>query len=122
MLVGKIESRERPVATMPNAGPKTGESHPEIRDAVRKLCARLLERAGPRAGLIRRSSSTLLASEASWHAADTSLQTHGSFGFAEEYDIERKFRETRLYQVASISTNLILSHVGTHVLGLPKSF
>jgi acyl-CoA dehydrogenase len=64
----------------------------------------------------------LLASEASWHAADTCLQTHGGFGFAEEYDIERKFRETRLYQVAPISTNLILSHVGTHVLGLPKSF
>ncbi len=64
----------------------------------------------------------LLASEASWFAADTCLQIHGGFGFAEEYDIERKFRETRLYQVAPISTNLILSHVATHVLGLPKSF
>jgi acyl-CoA dehydrogenase len=64
----------------------------------------------------------LLASEASWFAADTCLQTHGGFGVAEEYDIERKFRETRLYQVAPISTNLILSHVGTHVLGMPKSF
>ncbi|MBP7651374.1 MAG: acyl-CoA/acyl-ACP dehydrogenase [Phenylobacterium sp.] len=64
----------------------------------------------------------LVASEASWFAADTCLQTHGGFGFAEEYDIERKFRETRLYQVAPISTNLILSHVGTHVLGMPKSF
>ncbi len=64
----------------------------------------------------------MLASEASWAAADTCLQTHGGFGFAEEYDIERKFRETRLYQVAPISTNLILSHVGTHVLGMPKSF
>ncbi|WBX86109.1 acyl-CoA dehydrogenase family protein [Sphingosinicella microcystinivorans] len=64
----------------------------------------------------------LLASEASWHAADMCLQTHGGFGFAEEYDIERKFRETRLYQVAPISTNLILSHVATHALGLPKSF
>jgi alkylation response protein AidB-like acyl-CoA dehydrogenase len=64
----------------------------------------------------------LLASEASWAAADTCLQTHGGFGFAEEFDIERKFRETRLYQVAPISTNLILSHVATHVLGLPKSF
>ena len=64
----------------------------------------------------------LLASEASWRAADVCLQTHGGFGFAEEYDIERKFRETRLYQVAPISTNLILSHVATHVLGLPKSF
>jgi alkylation response protein AidB-like acyl-CoA dehydrogenase len=64
----------------------------------------------------------MLASEASWKAADVCVQTHGGFGFAEEYDIERKFRETRLYQVAPISTNLILSHVATHVLGLPKSF
>jgi alkylation response protein AidB-like acyl-CoA dehydrogenase len=64
----------------------------------------------------------LSASEASWFAADVALQTHGGFGFAEEYDIERKFRETRLYQVAPISTNLILSHVATHVLDLPKSF
>ena len=64
----------------------------------------------------------LVASEASWFAADTAIQTHGGFGFAEEYDIERKFRETRLYQVAPISTNPILSHVGTHVLGMPKSF
>jgi len=64
----------------------------------------------------------LLASEASWFAADMCVQTHGGFGFAEEFDIERKFREARLYQVAPISTNLILSHVATHVLGLPKSF
>ncbi|WP_295636915.1 acyl-CoA dehydrogenase family protein [Novosphingobium sp.] len=64
----------------------------------------------------------MLASEASWQAADMCVQTHGGFGFAEEYDIERKFRETRLYQVAPISTNLILSHVATHALGLPKSF
>ena len=64
----------------------------------------------------------LLASEASWYAADNCLQIHGGFGFAEEYDIERKFRETRLYQIAPISTNLILSHVATHVLKLPKSF
>ena len=64
----------------------------------------------------------MAASEASWYAADMCVQTHGGFGFAEEYDVERKFRETRLYQVAPISTNLILSHVATHVLGLPKSF
>jgi acyl-CoA dehydrogenase len=64
----------------------------------------------------------MLASEASWYAADMCIQTHGGFGFAEEYDVERKFRETRLYQVAPISTNLILSHVATHALGLPKSF
>ncbi len=64
----------------------------------------------------------LLASEASWFAADMCLQTHGGFGYAEDYDIERKFRETRLYQTAPISTNLILSHVATHVLGLPRSY
>lgn len=64
----------------------------------------------------------MLASEASWYAGDQCLQVHGGFGFAEEYDIERKFRETRLYQTAPISTNLILSHVATHELKLPKSF
>lgn len=64
----------------------------------------------------------MLAAAASWEAANACLQTHGGFGFAEEYDIERKFRETRLYQVAPISTNLILSYVAEHVLGLPRSF
>jgi len=64
----------------------------------------------------------LLASEAAWHAADTCLQTFGGFGFAEEYDVERKFRETRLYQIAPVSTNLILSYIAEHVLGLPRSF
>jgi acyl-CoA dehydrogenase len=64
----------------------------------------------------------LLAADASAAAADMCLQTHGGYGFAEEYDVERKFRETRLYQVAPISTNLILSYVATHVLGMPKSF
>jgi alkylation response protein AidB-like acyl-CoA dehydrogenase len=64
----------------------------------------------------------MLAAEASAAAADVCIQTHGGYGFAEEYDIERKFRETRLYLVAPVSTNLILSYVGTHVLGMPKSF
>ena len=64
----------------------------------------------------------LLAADASWEAANACLQTHGGFGFAAEYDIERKFRETRLYQVAPISTNLILSYIGEHVLGMPRSF
>ena len=64
----------------------------------------------------------LLAADASWEAANACLQTHGGFGFAAEYDVERKFRETRLYQVAPISTNLILSYVGEHVLGMPRSF
>jgi acyl-CoA dehydrogenase len=64
----------------------------------------------------------LIASEASWQAADMCIQTHGGFGFAEEYDIERKFREARLYQVAPISTNLILAYLAEHVLGLPRSY
>jgi acyl-CoA dehydrogenase len=66
--------------------------------------------------------SKLLAADASWEAANMAIQTHGGFGFASEYDIERKFRETRLYQVAPISTNLILSYVAEHVLGLPRSY
>ncbi len=64
----------------------------------------------------------MLSADASWEAANVALQTHGGFGFAEEYDVERKFRETRLYQVAPISTNLILSYIGEHVLGLPRSY
>jgi len=64
----------------------------------------------------------LLAADASWAAADVCVQTHGGFGFAEDFDIERKFRETRLYQVAPISTNLILSYLAEHVLGLPRSY
>jgi acyl-CoA dehydrogenase len=64
----------------------------------------------------------LLAADASWEAANACLQTHGGFGFAAEYDVERKFRETRLYQVAPISTNLILSYIGEHVLRMPRSF
>jgi alkylation response protein AidB-like acyl-CoA dehydrogenase len=64
----------------------------------------------------------MLAAEASWAAGEACIQTHGGFGFAEEYDIERKFRETRLYQVAPISTNLILSFVAEHVLGMPRSY
>ena len=64
----------------------------------------------------------MLAAEASWAAAEACVQTHGGFGFAEEYDIERKFRETRLYQVAPVSTNLILAHLAEHVLGMPRSY
>ena len=66
--------------------------------------------------------SKLLAADASWEAANVCLQTHGGFGFAAEYDVERKFRETRLYQVAPVSTNMILSFVGEHVLGMPRSY
>jgi acyl-CoA dehydrogenase len=72
---------------------------------------------GPEANMAKH-----LAAEASWEAANVALQTHGGYGFTEEYDIERKFRETRLYLVAPLSTNLILSYVAEHVLGLPRSY
>ena len=64
----------------------------------------------------------LLASEASWQAANAAMDTHGGFGFASEYSIERKFRETRLYKIAPISNNLVLSYVAQHVLGMPRSY
>ena len=75
------------------------------------------EPCGPEANMAK-----MLAADASFEAANVCIQTHGGFGFAEDYDIERKFRETRLYQVAPISTNLILSHLAEHVLGLPRSY
>jgi len=68
------------------------------------------------------NSAKLLASEASWAAAEAAMQTFGGFAFARDYGIERKWRETRLYQTAPISTNLILSHIAQHVLDLPRSF
>ncbi len=64
----------------------------------------------------------LLASEASWEAANACLDAHGGFGFAQEYDVERKFRETRLYKIAPVNNNLVLAYVGQHVLGLPRSY
>lgn len=84
-------------------------------DAARRFDAH--EPCGAQANMAK-----LLAADASWEAANACLQFHGGFGFASEYDVERKFRETRLYQVAPISTNLILSYIAEHVLGLPRSF
>jgi len=92
----------------------------EAADLMAKKAAALFD-AGQPCGA-EANMAKLLASEASWQAADMCVQTHGGFGFAEEFDIERKFRETRLYQVAPISTNLILSYIAEHVLGLPRSF
>ncbi len=86
-----------------------------VQDAVRRFEAE--ENCGEQANMAK-----LLAAEASWEAAEACVQTFGGFAFAEEYDIERKFRETRLYQVAPISTNLILSYLSEHVLGLPRSY
>ena len=89
-------------------------------DLMRYEAARLFD-AGRPAGA-EANLAKLLAADASWEAANMCLQTFGGFGFAADYDVERKFRETRLYQVAPISTNLILSYIGEHVLGMPRSF
>jgi acyl-CoA dehydrogenase len=89
-------------------------------DLMRFEAARLFD-AGQPAGA-EANMAKLLAADASWEAANACLQTFGGFGFAAEYDVERKFRETRLYQIAPISTNLILSYIGEHVLGMPRSF
>ena len=89
-------------------------------DLMRFEAARLFD-AGQSCGA-EANMAKLLAADASWQAANACLQTHGGYGFAAEYDVERKFRETRLYQVAPISTNLILSYLGEHVLGMPRSF
>jgi acyl-CoA dehydrogenase len=64
----------------------------------------------------------LLSSEATWAAAEACMQTHGGFGYAREYDVERKWRETRLFQIAPISTNLVLSYIGEHILRMPRSY
>ncbi|MBP1934146.1 acyl-CoA dehydrogenase family protein [Ammoniphilus resinae] len=92
----------------------------EAADLMRFRAAELFD-AGQKCGA-EANMAKLLAADASWEAANVTLQTHGGYGFAEEYDVERKFRETRLYQVAPISTNLILSYVAEHVLGLPRSY
>ncbi|MFD1703575.1 acyl-CoA dehydrogenase family protein [Methylopila henanensis] len=86
-----------------------------VREAAEKFEAGL--DCGPEANMAK-----MLAADASWEAANACVQTHGGFAFAEEYDVERKFRETRLYQVAPISTNLVLSYLAEHVLGLPRSY
>jgi len=94
--------------------------HVEAADLMRFRAAELFDRGEPCGG--EANMAKLLAADASWEAANTALECHGGFGFAEEYDIERKFRETKLYQIAPISTNLILAYVGEHVLGLPRSY
>jgi len=92
----------------------------EAADLMRYKAAALFE-AGKSCGA-EANMAKMLAADASWEAANVCLQTHGGFGFAAEYDIERKFRETRLYQVAPISTNLILAYIAEHALGLPPSY
>ncbi|MGH8679504.1 MAG: acyl-CoA dehydrogenase family protein, partial [Burkholderiales bacterium] len=92
----------------------------EAADLMRFRAAELFD-AGKPCGA-QANMAKMLAADASWEAANMCLQTHGGFGFAAEYDVERKFRETRLYQVAPISTNLILAYLAEHVLGLPRSY
>ncbi len=98
----------------------TAHAHVEAADLMRFRAAALYDAGqscGPEANMAK-----LLAADASWEAANACLQTHGGFGFASDYDVERKFRETRLYQVAPVSTNLILSYIAERVLGLPRSY
>jgi acyl-CoA dehydrogenase len=120
-------AKERRVFGRP-IGENQGVQFPIARAHVRTEAAALMVRkaaalfdAGEKCGA-EANMAKMLAADASKEAGDVCIETHGGYGFAEEYDIERKFRETRLYQVAPVSTNLILSYVGTHVLGMPKSF
>ncbi len=92
----------------------------EAADLVRHKAAWLFEQGLPCGA--EANMAKLLGSEASWQAANACLDAHGGFGFAEEYDVERKFRETRLYSIAPVSNNLILAYLGQHVLGLPRSY
>jgi acyl-CoA dehydrogenase len=110
--IGQNQGIQFPIAT--------AYAHVRAADLMRYEAARLFDAGQPCGG--EANMAKMLAADASWEAANVCLQTHGGFGFAAEYDIERKFRETRLYQVAPISTNLILSYLGEHVLGMPRSF
>jgi acyl-CoA dehydrogenase len=92
----------------------------EAADLMSRKAAALFEATMPCGA--EANMAKLLASEATWHAAEATLQTYGGFGFAQEYDVERKWREARIYQTAPVSTNLILSYLGEHVLGMPRSY
>src|ERR1041385_3290501 len=112
----------RPIGRNPRVQSPIARAYANVRaaDLMRYEAARLFD-AGHPAGA-EANMAKMLAADASWEAANACLQTFGRFGFAAEYDVERKFRETRLYQIAPISTNLILSYIGEHVLGMPRSF
>ncbi len=113
---------DRPIGQNQGIQFPIAQAYAQIRaaDLMRYEAAQLFD-AGQPCGA-EANMAKLLAADASWQAANVCLQTHGGFGFAAEYDVERKFCETRLYQVAPISTNLILSFIAEHVLGLPRSF
>jgi acyl-CoA dehydrogenase len=113
---------ERPIGANQGVQFPLARAHAAIEaaDLMRYKAAWLFEQSlpcGPEANMAK-----LLASEASWLAGNAAIDTHGGFGFAQEYDIERKFRETRLYQVAPIANNLVLAYLGHHVLGMPRSY
>ena len=110
--IGQNQGIQFPIAT--------AYAHVRAADLMRYEAARLFDAGKPCGG--EANMAKMLAADASWEAANVCLQTHGGFGFAAEYDVERKFRETRLYQVAPVSTNLILSYIGEHILGMPRSF
>ncbi|MEX2132074.1 MAG: acyl-CoA dehydrogenase family protein, partial [Pseudohongiellaceae bacterium] len=120
-------ARERKVFDRP-IGKNQGVQFPIARAYAEMRAAELMTQEAARlfdSGLpcgAEANMAKLLAAEASWHAGDMCLQTHGGFGFAKEFDIERKLRETRLYQVAPVSTNLILAYLAEHVLDLPRSY
>ncbi len=110
--IGKNQGVQFPIAR--------AHAHVEAADLMRYEAARLFDEGkscGPQANMAK-----LLAADASWEAANVALDTHGGFGFAADYDIERKFRETRLYQIAPVNSNLILAYIAEHVLGLPRSY
>ena len=110
--IGKNQGVQFPLAR--------AHAHIEAADLMRFEAARLYDRGDSRGA--EANMAKLLAADASWEAANVAMDTHGGFGFAADYDIERKFRETRLYQIAPVSTNLILAYIAEHVLGLPRSY
>jgi acyl-CoA dehydrogenase len=110
--IGQNQGIQFPIAT--------AHVHVEAADLMRWRAAHLFDSGEPCGA--EANMAKLLAADASWEAANVAMQTFGGFGMATEYDVERKFRESRLFQVAPISTNLILAHIGQHVLGLPRSF
>lgn len=113
---------DRPIGQNQGIQFPLAQAYADVRaaDLMRYEAARLFDAQQPCGA--EANMAKLLAADASWQAANACLQTHGGYGFAAEYDIERKFRETRLYQVAPISTNMILSYLAEHVLGLPRSY
>jgi alkylation response protein AidB-like acyl-CoA dehydrogenase len=114
-------AKERVVFGRP-IGQNQGIQFPIAKAYAQMRAAELMVSEAARRFTAEANMSKMLAAEASWAAAEACIQTHGGFGFAEEYDVERKYREARLYQVAPISTNLILSYLAEHILGLPRSY